>query len=167
MSDAKSLNLERASLIVLIALSAVGIGITNFAPIKSFWFWAAMPLIFGATSLYIGWRKARLRGECLSRIIKLQLLHWASLLAVIVLTYSLYETTGRINNNELALVTLFSLAITTFLAGVHFDSRFLIVGVILGAALAGAAFIEQFFWIIIFPIVAAAGLIIFWQKRQT
>jgi len=77
------------------------------------------------------------------------------------------KCTDRINSNQLALLALLSLALATFLAGVHFDWRFMVVGVILGAAVAGAALVEQLLWMIIIPIAALLALIIFWWKRNT
>jgi len=165
-SIAKSVRQEESILITLIVLSTVGIAITNFSPFKSFYFWVAMVPVFGLTSLYIGWSKARKRGEGISRIIWVQVLHWIGLLAAIGLIYLLYSTTGRIDNNQLALLTLLSLALATFLAGVHFEWRFMVVGVILGAAVAGAALIEQVIWMIIIPIAAMLVLAIFWWKRK-
>jgi len=166
-SIAKSIHTEEAIFITLIVLSAVGIGFTNFMPAKSFWFWVAMVPVFGATSLYVGWSKARKRGEGISRIIWVQLLHWLGLLAAIGLIYLLSETTDRITSNQIALMALLSLALVTFLAGVHFDWRFMVVGVILGAAVAGAALVEQVLWMILIPIASLIVLIIFWWKRNT
>ena len=163
---AKRIRVDEALFLTLIALSTVGIGITNFWPIESFWFWAAMVPVFGLTSIYIGWSKARRRGEGVTRIIRIQVLHWIGLLAALFLIYYLLSPTGRIDYNQLALITLLALALTTFLAGVHFDWRFMVVGIILGAAVAGAAFLEQFIWIIIIPIVAAIGLVVFWWQRK-
>jgi hypothetical protein len=165
-SFAKKIHTEEAILITLMALSAVGIGITNFMPVKSFWYWAAMVPVFGAVSIYMGWSKARRRGEGVSRIIRVQLLHWVGLLAAVVLIYLLYEPAGRINNNQLAFISLLALALATFLAGVHFDWRFMVIGIVLGACVAGAAFVEQFMWMIVIPIVVALVLIVFWWKRS-
>ena len=165
-SFSKSVKSEEAIIVTLIVLSTVGIAITNFRPFESYYFWLAMVPVFGLTSLYIGWSKARKRGEGISRIIWLQLLHWGGLLAAIGLIYLLYYQTGRIDNNQLALLTLLSLALATFLAGVHFEWRFMVVGVILGAAVAGAAFVEQVIWMIILPVVALIVLAVFWWKRS-
>ncbi len=165
-SLAKSVGTDEAILITLIALSAIGIGVTNFAPLKSFWYWASMAPVFGLVSLYIGWSKARRRGEGVSRIIRVQILHWAGLFAAIALIYLLYEPAGRINNNQLGILCLLALALATFLAGVHFDWRFLLVGIVLGACVAGAAVVEQFIWMIIIPIVVVIFLAVFWWKRQ-
>lgn len=164
-SFAKKIHTEEAILITLMALSAIGIGVTNFKPVMSFWYWAAMVPVFGAVSIYMGWSKARRRGEGVSRIIRVQLLHWVGLLAAVVLIYLLFEPAGRINNNQLAFITLLALALATFLAGVHFDWRFMVIGTVLGACVAGAAFVEQFMWMIVIPIVVALVLIVFWWKR--
>ncbi len=163
---AKRIRVDEALFLSLIALSTIGIGITNFWPVESFWFWAAMVPVFGLTSIYLGWSKARQRGEGVARIIRIQVLHWIGLLAALILIYYLFKPTGRIDYNQLALITLLALALTTFLAGVHFDWRFMVVGVILGFAVAGAAFLEQFIWVIIIPVVAAIGLIVFWWQRK-
>jgi hypothetical protein len=165
-SFAKKIHIEEAILLTLMALSAVGIGVTNFMPVQSFWYWAAMVPVFGAVSIYMGWSKARRRGEGVSRIIRVQLLHWIGLLAAVGLIYLLFEPAGRINNNQLAFISLLALALATFLAGVHFDWRFMIIGIVLGACVAGAAFVEQFMWMIVIPIVVALVLIIFWWKRS-
>ncbi len=165
-SFAKKMHTEEAILITLMALSAVGIGVTNFKPVESFWYWAAMAPVFGAVSIYMGWSKARQRGEGMSRIIWVQILHWAGLLAAVALIYLLFEPAGRINNNQLGFICLLALALTTFLAGVHFDWRFMIVGIVLGACVAGAAFVEQVMWMVVIPIAAALVLIVFWWKRS-
>ena len=165
-SFAKKIHTEEAILITLMALSAIGIGVTNFKPVESFWYWAAMAPVFGAVSIYMGWSKARRRGEGMSRIIRVQLLHWAGLLAAVVLIYLLFEPAGRINNNQLAIISLLALALTTFLAGVHFDWRFMVVGIVLGACVAGAAFVEEFMWMIVIPVAVALVLIVFWWKRS-
>lgn len=162
---AKKIHTEEAILLTLIALSAVGIGITNFMPVRSFWFWVAMAPVFGVVSLYLGWSKARQRGERISRILWAQVLHWVGLFAAIVLIYLLFDPAGRINNNQLAMISLLALALTTFLAGVHFDWRFMVVGIVLGLSLAGAAFVEQMIWMISIPIIAVIVLLVFWWKR--
>ncbi|HVY54550.1 MAG TPA: hypothetical protein VHC46_02240 [Thermodesulfobacteriota bacterium] len=165
-SIAKKIHTEEAILITLMALSAVGIGATNFKPAESFWYWVSMAPVFGAVSIYIGWSKARRRGEGVSRILWVQLLHWVGLLAAIALIYFLFRRTGRIDYNQLALMSLLVLSLTTFLAGVHFDWRFMVVGIVLGLCVAGAAFVEQVLWMVAIPVVAALVLIVFWWKRS-
>jgi len=165
-SFAKSMGTDEAILLTLIALSAIGIGVTNFDAAKSFWYWTIMAPVFGLVSLFIGWSKARRRGEGVSRIVRVQILHWAGLFAAIVLIYILYDPAGKITETQLGILCLLALALTTFLAGVHLDWRFMLVGIVLGACVAGAAVVEQFIWMIIIPIAVAIFLIVFWWKRK-
>jgi hypothetical protein len=42
----------------------------------------------------------------------------------------------------------------------------MVIGIVLGAAVAVVAFMEQYIWVIIIPIVVAIGVIVFrWMRR--
>jgi len=163
-SLAKRLQANEIILIALIALSAIGIGVTDFSPKYGFWYWMAMVPIFGGFSLYTGWSRATHQGIGVSTVIRTQLLHWIGLLIAIVLVFFLLRS-GRINNIDAGLVALLMFAFATFLAGVHFDWRYMVVGIILGAAVVGAALVQEFIWMIMIPIVAAVILAIIWWWR--
>lgn len=163
-SLAKRLQANEIILIALIALSAIGIGVTDFSPKYGFWYWMAMVPVFGGLSLYTGWSRARRQGIGVATVIRTQLLHWIGLLIAIGLVFFLLRS-GRINNIDAALVALLMFAFATFLAGVHFDWRYMVVGIILGAAVVGAALVQKFIWMIIIPIVAAIILAIIWWRR--
>jgi hypothetical protein len=160
----KRLQSSEIILIALIALSAIGIGITDFSPRYGFSYWLAMVPIFGGFSILTGWSRSRSRGLSTSVVIKTQLLHWIGLLIAIIIVFFLLRT-GRINNIEAGIVALLMLAFATFLAGVHFDWRYMIVGIILGAAVVGAALVQEFIWMILIPIAAAIILVIIWWWR--
>ena len=68
-----------------------------------------------------------------------------------MLIYILYDPAQKITETQLGILCLLALALTTFLAGVHLDWRFMLVGIVLGACVAGAAVVEQFIWMIIIP----------------
>jgi hypothetical protein len=161
---AKRLQANEIILIALIALSAIGIAVTDFSPRYGFWYWMAMVPIFGGFSLYSGWSKATSQGISVSTVLRTQLLHWIGLLVAIVIVFFLLRT-GRINNIEAGIVALLMFAFATFLAGVHFDWRYMVVGIILGAAVVGAALVQEFIWMIMIPIVAAIILAIIWWWR--
>jgi hypothetical protein len=151
-------------LIALILLSAIGIGITDFSPKYGFWYWVIMVPVFGGLSLYTGWSKVRNQGVSASNVIRRQLLHWVALLIAIIIVFFLLRS-GRYNNIEAGLTALLMLAFSTFLAGVHFDWRFMVVGIILGVSLVGAALVQEFLWMIILPIITAIILAVIWWYR--
>jgi hypothetical protein len=105
-------------LMVLILLSIIGIGITDFSPGDSHRYWFAMVPVFAGACLILEWSRARGKGR---------------------------------------LVILLLLALTTFFAGIHLGWRLFIVGIFLGVALIGAAFLEEFVWMfLILAIVVVA-----------
>jgi len=62
-----------------------------------------------------------------------------------------------LDNENTGLVILLLLALTTFFAGIHLGWRLFIVGIFLGVALIGAAYLEEFVWMfLILAIVVVA-----------
>ena len=108
--------------------------------------------------------RARQQGQSVSGIMLRQVAHWSVLPIAIYIVY-LMQATGRLNREDAGLVVLLSLAITTFLAGVHFDWRLVVLGVVLGAGALFAALVEEFFWvflIIAIPVIA----VLWWRGRR-
>jgi hypothetical protein len=149
---------------VLLALSVVGIAISDFSPRYGLYYWLTMVPVFGLASLHSGWSRARKRGEKVQRILLLQALHWGVLALAVYLVFMLEET-GRLNQEDAGLVALLALALTTLLAGVHFDWRLALLGALLGLAAACAAFVEEFFWLLLLPALVAAVVLFFWHGR--
>jgi hypothetical protein len=141
---------------VLILLSIIGIGITDFSPEDSHRYWFAMVPVFAGACLILEWSRARGKGQKWTTIVRTQLLLWLGLLLAVRLTYLLLQT-GRLDNENTGLVILLLLALTTFFAGIHLGWRLFIVGIFLGVALIGAAYLEEFVWMfLILAIVVVA-----------
>jgi hypothetical protein len=145
-------------LIVLILLSIIGIGIVDYFPEYSRHYWFAMVLVFAGACFMLEWSRARGKGQKWIAIVKTQLLLWAGLLLAVQIVFALQRTRG-LNNENTGLIILLLLALTTFFAGVNLGWRLLIVGILLGLALIGAVYLEQFVWI--FLIVAIVVVAIF------
>jgi hypothetical protein len=163
-APARRLGPEEVVLGSLAVLSIGGMAIADFSARWGLWYWLAMVPIFVAASLFTGWARARRRGETAFRILRRQLLHWATLPLAVYLVYVL-EQTGRLNREDAGLVALLALALTTALAGVHFDWRLGVLGALLGITAASAALVEEFFWVLLIPAVAAAAIAILWHRR--
>lgn len=152
--------------VVLLVFSFFGIAISDFSPQYSLWYWLAMVPIFGAVSIYNEWHLARLKGETRKKIIGKQLMHWLALAMTLYLVHMLQDT-GRINMANAGLVALLALALTTFLAGVHFNWRYGVFGIVLGSTVAVAAILEEFFWIMFLPVLIAGLVTILWKRRES
>lgn len=143
--------------IVLILLSIIGIGITDFSPADGHYYWFAMVPVFAGACLILEWSRARGKGQKWTTILRSQLLLWLGTLLAVHLVYLLLHT-GRLDNENTGLIILLLLALTTFFAGIHLGWRLFIVGILLGVALIGAAYLEAFVWI--FPIIAIVAIAI-------
>jgi hypothetical protein len=145
-------------LIVLILLSIIGIGITDFSPADSHRYWFVMVPVFAVACLILEWSRARGKGQKWTTILRSQLLLWLGLLVAVRLVYLLLQA-GRLDNENTGLIILLLLALTTFFAGIHLGWRLLIVGIFLGVALIAATYLEEFVWI--FLIIALVVVAIF------
>ncbi|UCE85305.1 MAG: hypothetical protein JSU66_13275 [Deltaproteobacteria bacterium] len=161
----RRLSPEEILLAVLVALSLAGVAVMDFSQRYGLWYWLAMAPVFGGVSIYGGWARARRHGESAPAILRVQLLHWITLILAVLLVYVLQQT-GRLTDEDAGFVALLALALTTFLAGVHFDWRFCVLGVVLGITLAGAALVTDFFWILLVPALLAGALFVFWKWRR-
>jgi len=154
-------------LLVLLTLSAIGIGITDFAPAKALWYWIAMAPVFGGVCIYLEWtHSSDKEKKSPFQIVRKQVVHWVGFLIAIYLVFLLHST-GRLNDADAGLVALLTLAMSAFFAGVHSDWRICLVGIILGSAVAGAALVEEFFWMLLIPLIVAVAVgIIWWRYRS-
>jgi hypothetical protein len=161
---ARKLGIDEVILVVLLTLSAVGIAISEISPPDAFWYWLAMVPVFGGISLFAGWSRAREQGMTATGVLRNQLLHWVGLAAAVCLVF-LLATTGRMNDEDAGLVALLVLALATFLAGVHFDWRYCVVGALLAAAVGALAVVKGFLWVIAIIAVAVAAFLVYRARR--
>jgi hypothetical protein len=160
----RRLGIEEILFLGLVALSIVGIAVTDFARERGLWYWLVMVPVFAGASITAGWSRARSDGQGTVLILRQQLLHWLALAAAVYLIY-LFQRTGHVKYEDAGLVALVALALTTFLAGVHFDWRLGVLGAVLFVAAACAALIEHFFWVLLLPALLVAAVAVFWRRR--
>jgi len=156
--------LEDWGLVALVALSLVGFALADFSAVQGFRYWVYVSPAFAAVSIFVSWSRARRRDESVPEILRSQLLHWATLPVAVYLIY-LLGTTGRMNAADAGLVALLSIAIITFLAGVHFEWRLAVVGAALAVGALAGAIVEQFFWIFGFVVVVLGVGVFLWRRR--
>jgi hypothetical protein len=160
------LGVEEIAFIALLLLAIGGMAVADFSARLALSYWLAVIPLFGAVSVYSGWRRARAGGKNVSAVLLSQLLHWGALVLAMYLIY-LLERTGRLNREDAGLVALLSLSLTTVLAGIHFDWRLAVLGMLLAVGTAGAALVEEFFWIFLIPAVVAGAVVVVWQHRKS
>ena len=151
----RRLGVEEITFIALLVLSIGGVAVADFS--------ARSGLTY---CIHSAWLRSRARGENVGAVLLRQLLHWGALVPAVYLI-NLLEQTGRLNREDAGLVALLSLSLATVLAGVHFDWRLAVLGILLAIGTACAALVEEFFWILLIPAVAAGAGVILWQRRRS
>ena len=161
----RGFEISEIAMVLLLVLSGLGIGISNYSADRGLWYWLLMVPVFGLTSLFVGWEAARRHGQSPGRVIVTQVLHWLGLAGALWLMV-LLANTGRIANPDEGLVSLILLALATFLVGVHTDWRFAVVGAVLGGIAVLAVLVEQYLWLGIVPVLLGAGVFLYWRLRR-
>ncbi len=157
---------QDVAFIILLALAIGGIGVADYSSRSGLSYWLVVIPLFASVSVFSGWRGARAAGKDIWEVLLPQLLHWGALVAAIYLIY-LLERTGRLNRDDAGLVALLSLSLTTVLAGIHFDRRLAILGLLLSVATACAALVEEFFWVLVIPAVILGVIVVRWKQRKS
>ncbi|MEA3413741.1 MAG: hypothetical protein U9R74_19750 [Pseudomonadota bacterium] len=157
--------IEKVLFGLMIVAAIAGIAISDFSSHYGVWYWTAMVPFFGLVNLYTTATQRYLDGKKIPGFLWKPVLHWLTLLLAVMLVHVLLQA-GRIDFEVAGLVALMSVAITTCLAGVHSDWRFGVVGIVLGLAVAAAAFLEEYFLILLFPSLVAGGAVLFWKRHR-
>lgn len=152
----------------MLVLALVGMGLTMSLDHGGWEFWAFLLAFYGGVSVFWAWQRAKQKREPVWRMVRAQVLHWSSVL-VIYAILMLFERTEIINRQAASNVALLVLALACFLAGVHFEWTFLLVGIVLAIMVVALGYVEQYVvWIIMIPVIIAAGWIYFQiRKRRT
>ncbi len=158
---------EMVAIGAVLALSLVGLGVTDYSPAQSYKYWAAMTFILAAAALAIGWSRAQRQSLPLLSTLGIQLINWAATGVAIIGVFLLLKA-GRLNYENTGLVLLLVLGLAAFLDGYRINWRFSLVGVLLFLSAIAAAFLEQYVWVVLFVMTALAALILFleFHKRR-
>jgi hypothetical protein len=151
--------------ITLMVLSLIGVGITDFSPARSYWYWIAMAPTFACAFLIIEWTRVRSEAKSWLSILKTQLLTWLGLLLAVQVVFFLLRA-GRLTYESTGLIILLLLALTTFIAGIQLGFQLCLLGGFLGLTVLMVAYLEQYVWVLVFLAVVGAVASFYVLKRK-
>lgn len=166
----KKFHIEEAILVLLLILSLVGIGITDFSPADGFGYWLIMVVVFAVFGIIIGWLQSKHRAIDFKIILREQSIHWITSLLVVGGVFLLQKSERVISPEDAGLIILLILSLATMLDGLRVGWRFSLVGLFLGVSAVIAAYTEHFLWIellIAILIVLMTVLWEFWVSKKT
>lgn len=131
----------------LVVLVMIGLFLSNFAVQKAHWYWGAMFPVFGVVCLWHELAGGASRETPLWKILLREVAHWLFPIIAVRILFLQHER-GQMSSDSVALVILIVLAVTCFLAGVHFDRSFIWVSLVLTAAALLGTEIETYIWLV-------------------
>jgi hypothetical protein len=144
---------------VLLALG--GVGLSNADPRLVATYWIALVPIYGLLCISTAWRMAP-PGTAYGRAeITRQVLHWLGIAVALGVDYAI-RGSGQEAGLAAGLNAMLLLALGCYLAGVHLQWLFALVGVLLGIAVLVVVKFNEYLWLIfVVGGIAIAGMIVF------
>jgi hypothetical protein len=132
---------------VMVALALLGVALSTTSNAAAPAYWVSLVPIYGLLCLGMASVRAKQEGKPPRPYVLRQLLHWLGIGVALALDF-LVRGTGQETGTAAGLNALLLLALGCFLAGIHLEWLFALVGVLLGLALVVVAKADQYLWLI-------------------
>ncbi len=150
--------------VVLLVLAISGAAVSQAEDSGGRYYWSVLVLVYAAVSIGRSWLQAKGQGGPVWDMIRSQVLHWLGALVAIQIVL-FFEFGGVTDRGAAADYSLLMLALTTYLAGVHFNWTFLFLGCILAATAVGLGFLDQFsIYLVTIPLAVISIWIVYKRK---
>lgn len=154
------------SLIGMLALALAGLGVSQAAPTRAWGFWLFAVLVYGGVGIWHSAVRARCHGVSVRPDLRKQVLHWGTLL-VTVKVVLLLQYNQILSGEAASDCALLLLALACCQAGVHFDSMFAVVGIVLLLMTVALAMTQKFAFLMIVLLAGVAlGIYLMWTARR-
>jgi hypothetical protein len=147
--------------ILMVALALLGVGLTTTNRAIAPTYWLSLVPVYGL--LCVATAFARKRHGASGRLVLRQVFHWLGIAVAIGIDFSV-RGTGEMTGEAAGFTALLLLAVGCFLAGVHLEWPFAIVGVLLATALLVVVKADQYLWLVVVVGVLAVAAMI-WLMR--
>ncbi len=141
-------------------LIMIGLFLANYSPKSADWYWSAMFPVFGLVCLGHQLAAGNSYGMPAWEVPLIQALHWLGPIVAVRIIF-LQLARGQMAADSVALMILLVLAVTAYLAGIHFDRSFVWVSAVLALAALGGTEIEAYLWLVILIGLLLVGLVVF------
>jgi hypothetical protein len=132
---------------IMVLFALLGVALSSASNSAAPVYWVSLVPIYGVLCLGIAWARARQDGRPVGPEVIRQLLHWLGIGVALALDFAVRET--QVETGKAAgLNALLLLALGCYLAGIHLEWIFTLVGVLLGLALIVVTKAEEYIWLI-------------------
>jgi hypothetical protein len=131
----------------MVLLALLGVAITRASRAAAPVYWICLVPVYGAACIAVAWARGRQHGGIAWSAIGRQVLHWLGIAIALGLDF-LVRSTGEESGAAAGLNALLLLALGCYLAGIHLEWVFSLVGLLLTVALVILAEAEEYVWLI-------------------
>jgi hypothetical protein len=132
---------------IMVLLALLGVALSSASNSAAPVYWVSLVPIYGVLCMAIAWTRARRDERPVRPELVRQLLHWVGIGVALALDFVVRET--QVETGKAAgLNALLLLALGCYLAGVHLEWIFTLVGVLLSVALVVITKAEEYIWLI-------------------
>jgi hypothetical protein len=160
----RSWTMATATAVIMVLLALVGVGLTTANSSFARTYWVSLVPVYAILCVATAWLRARPEGGRLHRVAVIrQGLHWLATALALGLVFFI-RGTGEETAAAAALNALLVLAMGCFLAGIHLEWLFAVVGMFLSLTLVVVAKADQYLWLIfvVGGVVTTAMLLMRW-----
>jgi hypothetical protein len=143
----RSWTVGTAAAVGMALLALLGVGLTTSSASIAPTYWICLVPVYGAACVAIAWARGRQHGKLAWSAAGRQVLHWAGIAIALGLDF-LVRRTGEESGMAAGMNALLLLALGCYLAGVHLEWVFALVGVLLTVALIIVTKADQYLWLI-------------------
>jgi hypothetical protein len=162
----RSLMIATAVAVIMVVLAMLGVGLTTTSrPLaRAYWFWLVP--VYGLLCVATAWARSGRGAVGFGPVVR-QVVHWLAVAAALWIDF-LVRGAGEETAVAAGYNALLLLALGCFLAGVHLEPLFAVVGLVLTATLLVVVRAEQYLWVVVVIGVAAVAAIVaaLWVRRR-
>jgi hypothetical protein len=150
--------------LIMVGLALLGVGVSALDAPLARKYWMTLIPVYGVLCTVTAWRRSQQAGVSGGGLVLRQVLHWLGIGGAVLLDFAI-RGAGVDSQQTAGFNALLLLALGCFLAGVHLDWSFGLVGLLLALTLAAAAKAEQYLWLLfIAGIVVIGVLVLAWRS---
>jgi hypothetical protein len=133
--------------VIMVLLALLGVGLTTTSSSFAATYWVSLVPVYGILCVGTAWLRASVAGRPQHVLVVRQGLHWVAIAIALGLDFYI-RGTGEETGVAAGLNALLVLALGCFLAGIHLEWLFAVVGVLLAVTLVIVAKSDQYMWLI-------------------
>jgi hypothetical protein len=122
-------------------------------------YWMTLIPVYGVLCTVTAWRRSQQAGASGGALVLRQVLHWVGIGGAVLIDFSI-RGAGADAQQATGWSALLLLALGCFLAGVHLDWSFGLVGLLLALTLVLAARAEQYLWLLFLVGIVLIGVLV-------